>query len=128
MGFRSSLDFHHALLRCLYGFRLAEYFEPETPRCTVLRTMDTEFRLVSRFLPLPHGKLGPYYHIGPYSPDRLFSFCSAFQAKGKDSLCTALFPVVAYRRLAQRLHLARELSFFCYCRYDLRRYESYVGS
>ena len=31
MGFRSSLDFHHALLRCLYGFRLAEYFEPETP-------------------------------------------------------------------------------------------------
>ena len=102
-----------------------QYFEPETPRYTVLRTMDTEFRLVSRFLPLPHGKLGPYYHIGPYSPDRLFSFCSAFQAKGKDSLCTALFPVVAYRRLAQRLHLARELSFFCYCRYDLRRYESY---
>lgn len=124
MGFRNSLDFYHALLRFLHGFRLAEYFEPETPRYAVLHTMDTEFRLVSRLLPLPHGKLGPFYHIGPYSPDHLFSFCGARQAKGKDSLCTALFPVVAYRRLAQRLHLARELSFFCYCRHGLRRHES----
>ena len=71
--------------------------------------MDTEFRLVSRFLPLPHGRLGSHYHIVPHSPDRLFSFYSAFQAEGKDSLYTALFPLVAHRRLAKLLHLAKEL-------------------
>ena len=106
MGFWSRLDFHHDLLRGLYGVCLDEHFEPEIPRYNVLHTMDTEFRLVSRFLPLPHGRLGSHYHIVPHSPDRLFSFYSAFQAEGKDSLYTALFPLVAHRRLAKLLHLA----------------------